>query len=383
MRIGLVAGETSGDLLGAGLIKAVLQHYPDCQFEGVAGPAMRAAGCDVWEDAEVLALFGLIEPLREIPRLLRLRRSLVQRWSENPPDVFIGIDAPDFNLGLEERLHDRGIKTIHYVSPSVWAWRQGRVRKVARAVDKVLCLLPFEKSFYDKHDVAADFVGHPLADDTPTDLDSHELRRQLGIDTPLLLAVLPGSRHSEVSRLGPVFAAACARLATTYADIQFVTPMVNDKLKDIFAAHLEDAGIRERFLLTDGGAQTAMAASDLILLAAGTATLQAALLRKPMVAAYRFAPLTYAIAKVFKLVNLPFFSLPNLLTDKPLVPEYLQSAANPEALATALAELIESPDKRAAIAAEFSVLRDELAQGANQRAAAAVIKLALSTDNVR
>lgn len=201
MRIGLVAGETSGDQLGAGLIRALQEAVPDARFEGVAGPLMQAAGCEAWEESEALAVMGLIEPLKEIPRLLRLRRSLIHRWTKAPPDVFVGIDAPDFNLGLEVALKSRGIRTVHYVSPSVWAWRQRRVHTIARAADKVLCLLPFEKTFYDQHGIAADFVGHPLADTVPRDLSASRARQELDIAASVVVAVLPGSRVSEVNRL--------------------------------------------------------------------------------------------------------------------------------------------------------------------------------------
>ena len=376
MRIGLVAGETSGDLLGAGLIEALRKRCPDATFEGVAGPMMQAAGCEVWEKAETLAVFGLIEPLKVIPKLLRLRRSLVRRWSENPPDVFVGIDAPDFNLGLEIKLRERGIKTVQYVSPSVWAWRQGRVVKVARAVDKVLCLLPFEKTFYDEHDVAADFVGHPMADNMPVDLDTATIRSELGIDAATVVAVLPGSRKSEVSRLSPIFAKTCARLLKTHPELRFVAPMVTDRLRRSFLEQLDAAGISDYFLITDGDAQSAIAASDLVLLASGTASLQTAMLCKPMVGAYRFSALTYAIAKTFKLINVPFFTLPNLLTAQPLVPEFLQAEATPVALATAVTELLDNPQRRAMISRKFADLRDELALDADNRAAGAVLELA-------
>lgn len=376
MRIGLVAGETSGDLLGAGLIKALQERCPDATFEGVAGPMMQAAGCEAWEEAETLAVFGLIEPLKVLPKLLKLRRTLVRRWTENPPDVFIGIDAPDFNLGLEIKLRERGIKTVQYVSPSVWAWRQGRVRKVARAVNKVLCLLPFEKTFYDEHDVAADFVGHPMADNVPIDLDTATIRSALSIQAPAVVAVLPGSRHSEVSRLGPIFANTCALLLKTHPELRFVAPMINDRLKQLFERHLDTVGIRENFLITDGDAQSAIAASDLVLLASGTASLQTAMLRKPMVGAYRFSALTYAIAKTFKLVNVPFFTLPNLLTEEPLVPEFLQAEATPAALARAVTNLLDNPERRAMISRRFADLRGELALDADYRAASAVYELA-------
>ena len=376
MRIGLVAGETSGDSLGAGLIRELTALSPGVRFAGVAGPAMQAAGCEAWESSEALAVMGLIEPLKEIPRLLRLRRMLIRRWTEEPPDVFVGIDAPDFNLGLETRLRERGVRTVHYVSPSVWAWRQGRVRKVARAADKVLCLLPFEKAFYDRHDVAAEFVGHPMADRTPADLDTARARLALGITADRVVAVLPGSRMSEVSRLGPVFASACARLSASDPGLKFVAPMTSGNIRQLFATQLRTAGLATRFTLTDGDAQTVLAAADVVLLASGTATLQAALLCRPMVAAYRIAPLTYAIMKTFRLLKVPHFTLPNLLTPEPLVAEYLQGAANPEALANAVSGLMKDPERRAAIAGQFAKLRAELAQGADRLAAEAVLDLA-------
>ena len=377
MRIGLVAGETSGDLLGAGLMRELTARSPGVRFEGVAGPAMEAAGCEAWESSEALAVMGLIEPLREIPRLLKLRRMLIRRWTDVPPDVFVGIDAPDFNLRLETTLRERGVRTAHYVSPSVWAWRQGRVRKVAKAADKVLCLLPFEKAFYDQHDVAAEFVGHPMADGTPADLDTARARSALGIKAERVVAVLPGSRMSEVSRLGPVFASACARLVAAEPGLRFVAPMTSGKIRRLFEAQLITAGVASRFMLTDGDAQTVIAAADVVLLASGTAALQAALLCRPMVAAYRTAPLTYAIVKTFRLVKVPHFTLPNLLTPEPLVPEFLQGAAHSEALADAVSGLLKDPDRRAAIAGQFAILRAELAQGADKLAAQAVLELAL------
>ena len=370
MRVGLVAGESSGDLLGAGLIREIRSQAPGSRFEGVAGPAMQAAGCEAFAEAEALAVMGLIEPLAEIPNLLRLRRSLVDRWRDNPPDVFVGIDAPDFNLGLEARLRELDIATVHYVSPSVWAWRQGRIRKIARAADKVLCLLPFEKDFYDRHELNAEFVGHPLADSMPENPDKFIARSSLGIDASRLVAVLPGSRASEVSRLGPVFAATAARLAREHAALRFAAPMASDKLKTMFAKQLAAADVRERFTLTAGDAQTVIAASDVVLLASGTASLQTALLGRPMVA------LTYVIMKAFRLVKVPYFSLPNLLTPQPLVPEFLQGAANPPALAAAISGLLRDPSRCSRIVAEFQALREKLSRQADRRAAAAVLEVA-------
>jgi lipid-A-disaccharide synthase len=376
MRIGLVAGETSGDLLGAGLINALRRHDPDIEFEGVAGPEMQAAGCVALEQAEALAVMGLIEPLREIPRLLRLRRSLVARWTDNPPDVFVGIDAPDFNLGLEEKLRAHGIRTVHYVSPSVWAWRQRRIKKIKKAADIVLCLLPFEKTFYDQYNIEAEFVGHPLADKMLPEADAAQARRDLGINAAKVLAVLPGSRYSEVSRLGQAFAATSAILAKKDKALAFVAPMATARLRDLFASQLDAAGITDRFVLTDGEAELAMAAADVVLLTSGTATLQAALLGKPMVAAYRLAPLTYAIVTALNLVKVPYFTLPNLLLNESLVPEFLQNECNPEALAASVGELLDDERRRSLIANRFGKLRVELARGADERAAETVLSLA-------
>ena len=376
MRIALVAGEASGDALGAGLMREIAAVDPAARFEGVAGPAMQAAGCVALESSEALAVMGLIEPLREIPRLLKLRRMLVERWSQDPPDVFVGIDAPDFNLGLEARLRQRGVRTVQYVSPSVWAWRQGRIRKIAKAVDMVLCLLPFEKSFYDGHGVAATFVGHPMADRIPADPDSAEARLSLGIDARRVIAVLPGSRVTEITHLGPVFAAACARLAAADAELRFVAPMTTTRIRGLFASQLQTAGVESKFVLTDGNAETVMAASDVVLLASGTATLQAALIGRPMVAAYRIGTVTYAIMKSFNLLKVPYITIPNLLTGEPLVPEFIQHEASPEALAGAVSGLLDDRGRRTAITDEFAKLRTTLALGADSNAAKAVLGLA-------
>ncbi len=375
MRIGLVAGETSGDLLGAGLIKAILERYPDAEFEGVAGPGMQAAGCAAWYDAEELAVMGLIEPLRQLPRLLRLRRDLIKRWIANPPDVFVGIDAPDFNLGLEKKLRGAGIATVHYVSPSVWAWRQGRVRKVAAAVDKVLCLLPFEQKFYAAHNVSAEFVGHPMADSIVIEPDRQAMRRKLGLAGNPVVAILPGSRHSEVSRLGPLFAATAAWLKERSPGIVFVAPMAGSRLKDEFAAHLAAAGVADSVTLLDGQARDAISASDVVLLASGTAALEAALLGRPMVAAYRLAALTYFLLRTFRLMKVTHFTLPNLLSPEPIVPECMQADATPDRMGGELLDLLQDPDRRTVIEHKFAKLREELAQGADQLAANAVLEL--------
>ena len=376
LRIGVVAGEASGDQLGAGMIRALRAAVPRVHCEGVAGPAMREAGCDAWEEADALAVMGLVEPLSEVPRLLRLRRSLIRRWSANPPDAFVGIDAPDFNLGLEIALRDRGIPTIQYVSPSVWAWRQRRIGKIARAADKVLCLLPFEKAFYDRHGIPADFVGHPLADSLPRGLSPEAVRAELGLPPGRLVAVLPGSRRSEVRRLAPVFVGACRRMLERQERLRFVAPAASGPLAALLREELARQGIAEAFDVLERNAHRAMVAADVVLLASGTAALEAALLERPIVAAYRLAPATYLLARALRMVKVRHFTLPNLLTDEPMVPEFLQGAATPEALADAVLELLGDPARRAVITAEFAKLRDRLARGADRMAAAAVLELA-------
>ena len=376
MRIGLVAGESSGDLLGAGLVKAIRQQFPDAIFEGVAGPQMLAAGCDQWEPAESLAVFGLIEPLAHLPRLLRLRRNLVDRWTESPPDVFVGIDAPDFNLGLEKRLRSAGIKTVHYVSPSIWAWRAGRIKTVKAAADKVLCILPFEKALYDAVQVDATFVGHPKADSTPAVVDVSATRHALGIDAAEVVTILPGSRASEIKNLGEDFFAAAALIAESRDNVCFITPVATPALRSTIEAQIAAVGLAGKFVLLDGDSERAMIAADVVLLASGTAALESALLAKPTVAAYRISKLTYAIVERTSLKNMTHFTLPNLLMDTPLIPEFIQDDVEPSAIAGAIIELLDNPDRRQIIADRFARLRTELAQNTDQRAADAVIELA-------
>lgn len=376
MKIALVAGEASGDLLGAGLIRAIRQRVPEAQFEGVAGPEMIAAGCECVADADQLAVMGLIEPLRVLPKLLRLRSSLVKRWTSSPPDVFVGIDAPDFNLGLEVALRKRGIATAHYVSPSVWAWRQGRIKKIRKAVDCVLCILPFEKDFYSEHGVRAEFVGHPKADKEPMFKTMADARRHLGLpEDGRIVAVLPGSRGSEVAHLGQSFADAAALLRAEQPDLRFVTPVARPKLRTAIEATLGIAGIRDAFTLLDGESEAAMAAADVVLLASGTAALEAALLCKPMVAAYRVSAWSAPIFRTFKLMKIDKFTLPNLLTKKPYVPEFIQEEATAEALANEVSAMLSSPQRTAGIEARFATLRSELALDADQRAADVIVGL--------
>ena len=376
MRIALVAGEASGDLLGAGLIRAIQERVPDATFEGVAGPEMIAAGCTRIEDSEALAVMGLIEPLSEIPRLLKLRRSLIDRWKQDPPDVFVGIDAPDFNFGLEKALRVAGVPVVHYVSPSIWAWRAGRIKTVAQSVDRVLCILPFEKAIYDERGIDAVYVGHPKADSLPTNPDVEEVRRTLGLSEYTVLAVLPGSRSNEVKRLGPIFAAAAALLAAENDALRFVTPVASAKLRPIIEQQLAAAGVSHLFTLIDGDSIAAMTAAHVVLLASGTAALESALLCKPTVAAYKVAEISARIVQVFGLIKAPYFTLPNLLTDEAMVPEIIQWAVTPTAVAAEVSALLGDPERRASISDQFAKLRAELALDADQRAADAVLELA-------
>jgi lipid-A-disaccharide synthase len=376
LRVGLVAGESSGDLLGAGLISAVRERIPDAVFEGVAGPEMIAAGCERWADAEELAVMGVVEPLKHLPRLLRLRRTLIARWRASPPDVFVGIDAPDFNLGLEAALKASGIRTVHYVSPSIWAWRSGRIRKIREAADCVLCILPFEPALYEEQGVSAVFVGHPKADALSPDIDVAAVRASLGLPADRrVVAVLPGSRSSEVTRLAPVFAAAAANIAAREGDVHFVTPVAAAKLRPLIEAALQQYAVADRFTLVDGRSIDVMSAADLVLLASGTAALESALLGRPTVAAYRVAPLTALIVRLFGLVKVKAFTLPNLLAGETLVPEFIQGDAQPAAIAGAVIDLLHDPERCAAIRERFAKLLAELAMNSNARAADALINL--------
>jgi len=376
LRVGLVAGESSGDLLGAGLITAVRERVPDAVFEGVAGPQMTAAGCESWADSDELAVMGVVEPLKHLPRLLRLRRSLIRRWRQAPPDVFVGIDAPDFNLGLEAALKASGIRTMHYVSPSIWAWRAGRIRKIRRAADCVICILPFEPALYEEQGMNAVFVGHPKADVLSPDIDVPAVRRELGLpEDRRVIAMLPGSRGSEVTRLAPVFAAAAAIVAAVAEDVHFVTPVAAPKLRPLIEASLRQHAVADRFTLVDGRSIETMSAADFVLLASGTAALESALLGKPTVAAYRVAAFTALLLKTFRLLKVARFTLPNLLTGETLVPEFIQDEAQPEAIASEVIELLNDPGRCAAIRERFAKLRSELAMNADARAADALISL--------
>lgn len=374
-RIVVVAGEASGDQLGAGLIRSLHAVDPAIEIEGIAGPAMAAAGCHVWRDSEELAVMGLFEIVRHLPRLRRIMRDTEARVLTNPPDLFIGIDAPEFNLRIEGRARKAGIRTVHYVSPSVWAWRQRRVRVLQRACDLVLCLLPFEADFLRAHGVDARFVGHPLADEIPAPLDRSDVRRELGIDADTVVAVLPGSRLSEVERLTPLFARAAQRIAAHGPDTLFLIPAASPEVRRRIDALWQHScsGIATRVL--DGEARAAMGAADAVLLASGTATLEAMLVGRPMVVAYRLARLTAAVGRLFRLLKIQHFALPNLLAGEGIVPELMQEAATPEALAGAMIEIFDNPDSYTELLEQFQRLAGGIRRSASDEAAKAALEL--------
>jgi len=374
-RIVLVAGETSGDNLGAHLIEALRARLPGARFAGIAGPRMIAAGCEPWERAEDLAVMGLFEILPHLPRLLRIRRKLLARVLAERPDVYIGVDAKEFNLRIAPRLKERGIRTVQYVSPQIWAWRQGRVRTIGRAVDLVLCLLPFEKRFYDEHGVHAVFVGHPLADQIPLHLDPRAARVALGLDPEgTYVALLPGSRHGEVARLSPDFAATVAWLSQQRPGLKFVAALANEGAHRTFATALGAAGVRDRVTLVDGNAQQVMAASDVVLLASGTATLEATLVKRPMVVAYRLSLLTTFLLKTLKLFKAPFFAQPNLLAGRQVVPEYFNAEVRAGVLGPAVLTQLERAD-RDQLVQTFASIHETLRRDASARAAEAIVAL--------
>lgn len=375
MRIAIVAGEASGDLLGAGLIRELKKRRPDAEFEGIGGPRMEAEGFHSLYPLEALSVMGLVEVLQHLPRLLRIRAALRDRYLAAPPDVFIGIDSPDFNLGLARRLRAAGIRTVQYVSPTVWAWRQGRLRSIRRSVDLVLTLFPFESVFYDQHDMPAVYVGHPAADRLPVEVDRDGYRASLGLDPQAtVVALLPGSRSGELARHGPLFAAAARRIRELHPECSFIAPMVNEQRREQFAAALAAEGMAEQVRLLVGQSEAAIGAADCVLLASGTATLETMLLKRPMVVAYRVAASTAWLVKRLGLIKTPYFALPNLLSAELMVPELIQDAATPERLAAAVVAQLEDAAGRARLESRFTELHRQLRRDASARAAEAVLQ---------
>ncbi|MET0755034.1 MAG: lipid-A-disaccharide synthase [Pseudoxanthomonas sp.] len=375
-RVALVAGETSGDALGAGLIDELRRRFPDAEFAGIGGEAMRRAGCQIWHESGELAVMGLSEVLRHLPRLLRLRRGFRERVLAWQPDVFVGIDAPDFNLGVERWLKQRDVRTVHYVSPSVWAWREKRAQKIGASADLVLCLFPMEPPIYARHGIDARFVGHPMADQMPLEPDQAAARETLGLHayTPVL-AVLPGSRLGEIARLGGIFLEAARIVAEAVPYLQVVVPAANSACRDALLPLIAEAGFSTAPTLTDGQAREAMVAADVVLLASGTATLEAMLAKRAMVVGYKVAPLTYRIVKAFGMLKVERYALPNVLAGSDVAPELMQDDCTPQNLAAAVLNQFHHPEITGALQPRYRELHQTLRQGASARAAEAIAGL--------
>jgi lipid-A-disaccharide synthase len=358
LRIGVVAGEASGDILGSRVLAALQSHYDEVLIEGVGGPLMQARGLRSLYPMERLSVMGFVEPLKRLPELLRMRRNLLRHFLDDPPDLFLGIDSPDFTLTLERKLRRAGVPTAHLVSPSVWAWRQGRIRKIKRAVDLMLCLFPFETDIYEQHAVPVRFVGHPIADELPQQVDRTAARRALGLgERGRVLALLPGSRAAEVQLLAPLFLRAAQRLYSNNPQLSFVIPAANEarlsQLQQLLRQYPQLP-----VTLVPGQSREAMSAADAVLLASGTATLEASLLKRPMVVAYRMAPLSWWL--VSRLVKTPYAALPNILAGHPLVPELIQAAATPDAMADAVQTLLEDGGAAHSQLREFDLIHNQL-----------------------
>lgn len=379
LRIGIVAGEASGDILGASLMQAIKVQAPDVVFEGIGGPLMLAEGFNSFYPMDRLSVMGFVEPLKRLPELLRIQRGIKQHFTQSPPDLFIGIDSPDFTLNIELFLREQGILTAHYVSPSVWAWRQGRVKKIARAVDRMLTLLPFEAEFYHQHNVPVTFVGHPLADQIALDQEHLNEQQRLARDTlgysenDTLVAILPGSRGGEVKLLAQVFVETAAWCLHQRGDLKFIIPAANEQRKLQLQAILQQYGKGLPISLIDGQSKTAMLAADVVLMASGTTTLEALLLKKPMVVAYRLTAFTYFIAS--RLVKSAFFSLPNLLAGERLVPELLQDEVRPEMLGPLILERLSDHQQRQQLTQRYTDIHKSLRLGASERAAEVLLKM--------
>lgn len=374
-RIALIVGEASGDLLGEGLVRELRARWPDAELAGIGGPRMIAAGFHSWFPMERLSVMGLVEVLKHLPGLLRLRSELVQRLVAWRPDVVVGIDAPDFNLTVEKRLKARGFRTVHYVSPSVWAWREGRAAKLGRSADLVLCLFPMEPPIYERHGVAARFVGHPLAERFALAPDRVAARDALGIPHDArVVALLPGSRGGEIARLGPVFLAAAALLRERFPGLRFVAPMANARRDAQFRQLLAASAVRDATTVLDGKPHEAMVAADAVLLASGTAALEAMLAKRAMVVAYKLAPLTHWLVRTLGLMRIDRYSLPNVLAGETLVPELMQHAATPEAIADAVAIALD-PATEARLVPRFRAIHEALRRDADRSAADAIAEL--------
>lgn len=372
LRVGIVVGELSGDTLGEGFIKAIKAQYPNAEFVGIGGPKMKALGCESLFEMEELAVMGLVEVLGRLPRLLKVKAELVKYFTQNPPDVFVGIDAPDFNLRLELDLKNAGIKTVHYVSPSVWAWRPKRIFKIDKATDLVLAFLPFEKAFYDKYNVACEFVGHTLADAIPLEPNQAEARELLGLEqNKQWLAVLPGSRGGEMKLIAQPFIETCKRIKQKYPDIGFVVAAVNETRKQQFTEIWKATAPELDFVIVQDTARNVITAADSVLLASGTVALECMLLKRPMVVGYKVNKLTGYIVK--KLAITEFVSLPNILAGEEIVKEHILEECHPDFLFPSVDKMLAADNS--ALIERFTEMHHWIRKDADKQAANAVLKL--------
>ena len=377
--VGIVAGEASGDLLGSRLIRALKKHYPDIEFVGIAGPKMISEGAKSLYAMDKLSLHGYgFDVLSAIPGLSKMRRQLTKHFIANPPKVFIGIDAPDFNFALEKKLKDKGISTIHYVSPSIWAWRKGRMGKIKRAVNHILTLFPFEQALYEVHDVKATYVGHPLADEIPIAPNVKDARDQLKLPrSSMMIALLPGSRVGEVKRLAELYVKTAQKICKIHPDALFLVPLISRETRLIFEEAIYadyNQGTNEslpNFKILFGHAHLAMQAADLVVVASGTATLEAALLKRPMVITYRMPWLSWQILK--RMNYLPYVGLPNILAGRFVVPELLQNDANPDNLSDNIMRILRDKNGQDEVLIEFTRIHELLRQNNEEKAALAVL----------
>jgi lipid-A-disaccharide synthase len=373
LRIAIIAGEPSGDLLGAGLIRELKKRDVPLVFEGIGGTYMIQEGMQSFFNIERLSVMGIGDVLKRYPELCRIRQQLLHQWVLNPPDIFIGIDYSNFNLWLAKKLKPRGIKTVQYVSPKVWAWRQKRVYHIKKTIDMVLTLFPFEEEFYQRFEVPAQFVGHPLADEIEMEMDTRHKKIQLGLNSQdKHIAVLPGSRVGEIKYMGPLFLDVMQEISLQNQQVQFMVPLANSNLRDMFQKQLDSSGIKANVQITTQSARDVMAAADVVLAKSGTTTLEAMLLKKPMVVAFKWGAFNHAL--IAPQLKIPFISLPNLLANRELVPEFLQTKARAQPIAQQVLHFLQAPIQDQLIQ-QFREIHKELRQNASEKAALAVLKI--------
>jgi lipid-A-disaccharide synthase len=381
LTIGIVANEASGDLLAGAVVREIKALSPGVRFLGVAGPHMLAAGCETLVDMERLSVMGLTEVLGHLRELLGIRRMLARRFLADRPDVFVGVDAPDFNLALERRLRSAGIPTVHLVSPTVWAWRPGRVKVIRRSLDLLLCIFPFEEDFLRGHGVPARYVGHPMADEIPLQSDQEGARAALGLPAQgPIVAILPGSRVGEVEALAGPFVQAALHCFRERPGLRFVAPLVNPRLRRIFEATVAREAPGLPITLVEGRSREVFAAADVVLTASGTATLEGLLLKRPMVVGYRVHPLTYQLVTQLRLVKVPYVAMANLLVGRALAPEFLQGRCRPDLLAPALLAFLDDPERMRQVQVEYLRVHEAMRHNAARAAAMAILDLVRATE---